>query len=131
MPAVVDGTTLERDQYLALSVLREEHLLRSASEAAFGSEYLIQIWNCGNIRNVGPAEVAPELEFCIAHNYGRVWSLVWCPSGCYDKERLGLLATACSDGTVRIFSIPNPSVLTKEKKYANYSFLLNSELMIF
>lgn len=114
MPAVVDGSTTERDQYLAVSVLHEEHLYRSASEAAFGSEYLIQIWNCGNIRNVCPAQVAPELEFCIAHNYGRVWSLVWCPSGCYDQERLGLLAAACSDGTVRIFSIPNPTTLTKE-----------------
>jgi hypothetical protein len=42
MPAVVDGSTTERDQYLAVSVLHEEHLYRSASEAAFGSEYLIQ-----------------------------------------------------------------------------------------
>lgn len=124
MPANVDGTTLERDQYLALSVLHEEHLHRSASEAAFGSEYLIQIWNCGNIHNGVPAQAAPELEFCIAHNYGRVWSLVWCPSGCYDEERLGLLAAACSDGTVRIFSIPNPTTLTKENRYIEVNFLL-------
>lgn len=124
MPAVVDGSTTERDQYLAVSVLHEEHLYRSASEAAFGSEYLIQIWNCGNIRNVCPAQVAPELEFCIAHNYGRVWSLVWCPSGCYEQERLGLLAAACSDGTVRIFSIPNPTTLTKENRYHKLVYLL-------
>lgn len=118
MPTAVDGNILlERDQYLALSVFHEEHKYRSASEATFESEYLIQIWNCRQLCNARSAQSMPELEMCIAHQYGRMWSLVWCPSGCYDKERLGLLAAACSDGTVRLFSIPNTSILEKEIKY--------------
>lgn len=113
MPAVLDGAAVDRDQYLALSIFHEEHRFRSASQAAFASENLIQIWNCGTLHNTVPPQVAPHLEICVAHNYGRIWSLVWCPSGCYDKERLGLLAAACSDGTIRIFSIPNTSLSTK------------------
>ena len=119
MPAIINGTTLERDQYLALSVFHEEHRLRSATGATFESDYLIQIWNCGKLNNAQPAQEIPELDLCIAHCYGRVWSLIWCPSGCYDSQRLGLLAAACSDATVRLFSIPNTSTLDKEIKYNN------------
>lgn len=116
MPPVIDATA-NRDHYLALSVFHEDHRFRSASQSTFSSEYIIQIWNCGPVRSTMRPQVAPHLEIGVAHNYGRIWSLVWCPSGCYDKERLGLLAAACSDGTIRIFSIPNPSSLTKDAKY--------------
>lgn len=120
MPPVVDeSSSFERDQYLALSTFHEEHRKRSASEAAFASEYLIQIWNCGKLRNLVPAETAPKLVIGIAHGYGRIWSLVWCPSGCYEYERLGLLAAACSDGTVRLFSVPNATTLSQEERYLN------------
>ena len=122
MPAISDGMILERDQYLALSVFHEEHRLRSASIATFESDYLIQIWNCGKLRNGDPSQEIPELELCIAHSYGRVWSLIWCPSGCYDSQRLGLLAAACSDGTVRLFSIPTTSTLDKQIKYCNFIY---------
>jgi len=63
----------------------------------------------------------PKLAVGIAHDYGAVWCMEWCPSGCYDTldvevpkcrlRRLGLLGAACSDGTVRIFSVCFPSEL--------------------
>jgi hypothetical protein len=63
----------------------------------------------------------PKLAMGIAHDYGAVWCMEWCPSGCYDTQdvevpncrlrRLGLLGAACSDGTVRIFSVCFPSEL--------------------
>lgn len=58
----------------------------------------------------------------IAHNYGAIWKLEWCPSGgvCeFEKQtlhgaekykRLGLLAVAASDGNVYIYSICLPKV---------------------
>lgn len=61
----------------------------------------------------------PKLALGIAHDYGAVWCMEWCPSGCYEPpdvgvpecrlRRLGLLGAACSDGTIRIFSICFPS----------------------
>ncbi|GFU52875.1 general transcription factor 3C polypeptide 2 [Trichonephila clavipes] len=45
----------------------------------------------------------------------------WCPRGCYDVSseteglpRLGLLALSCSDGSVRIYSIPQLNLMPKE-----------------
>lgn len=99
----------ERDQYIAVSTFREEHQFRSSMISSFASNYLIQIWNCGKLPTSEPTTTVPKLELCIAHEFGRVWSLKWCPSGCYDAERLGILAAACSDGTVRCFSVPHPS----------------------
>lgn len=59
----------------------------------------------------------PSLEFCLLHNHGMIWHMEWCPSGCYDEEdsnglrRMGLLAVACSDGNIIIYSIHFPDKL--------------------
>lgn len=54
----------------------------------------------------------PALLYSIACDFGPIWSLKFCPSGCYNSkdggdeyERLGLLAAAGSDGNVYIFSL--------------------------
>lgn len=69
------------------------------------------------------SESDPELSYAITHDGGTVWSLEWCPSGCYQHEdfpilngennfnRLGLLAAGCSDGCVRIYSLIFPDDL--------------------
>lgn len=65
---------------------------------------------------------SPKLALGIAHNYGTVWSMAWCPSGAYDMgtklsqnnksyRRMGLLAAACSSGNVYVFSVPFPDEL--------------------
>ena len=101
----------ERDQYLAVSVFKDEHSDRSPSQCPFESKYAVQIWNCGKLCNSIAAPTPPVLELLLAHSYGRIWSLTWCPSGCYDNSRLGALAAACSDGSVRLFSVPHPQSL--------------------
>ena len=118
-PTPVETSTnrVELDQYLAVSAFNEEDRLKSATHSSFSSKYVIQIWNCGKLRNQESPTVLPTLELCIAHGFGRMWSLVWCPSGCYNDPRLGLLAAACSDGSVRLFSIPNPSALQLKERY--------------
>ena len=109
---MVDVKVEERDQYLAVSVFKDEDMYRSPSQCPFESKYAVQIWNCGKLRNSIAAHTAPSLELLLAHSFGRVWSLAWCPSGCYDESRLGVLAAACSDGSVRVFSVPHPHVLS-------------------
>lgn len=66
----------------------------------------------------------PFMEMSICHQYGPVNDMAWCPYGCWEKPevedssdilpRLGLLAAACSDSNVRIYSIPHPHILPKE-----------------
>lgn len=70
----------------------------------------------------------PVLSYAITHNSGTVWCLEWCPSGCYQDmgldnckaeentlRRMGLLAAACSNGCVNIYSLPFEDGLKFEK----------------
>jgi hypothetical protein len=53
----------------------------------------------------GGGEV-PVLRFSLGHQYGCVRRLEWCPSLGNQEGRMGLLAAACGDGTVRVWAIP-------------------------
>lgn len=84
---------------------------------------IIQFWDCGNLSSQSLYQ-RPRLALALAHDYGTVWSLAWCPSGAYDLvnkvpgggkstlRRMGLLAAACSSGNVEVFSVPFPDQLT-------------------
>ncbi|KAI4465697.1 rna polymerase iii transcription initiation factor complex subunit [Holotrichia oblita] len=102
------------NQILAVSVLPDpdkEYLLIDN----YREKGLIQFWNYGVLHNKTILTTAPKLEFCIAHNYGVIWCMEWCPSGCYDStevedslKKLGLLAVACSDSQVYIYTVLRP-----------------------
>lgn len=62
---------------------------------------------------VSSPDCSPQLGLALAHDFGFVADLRWCPSGCWEAEdepcnenpglrRLGLVALACGDGAVRI-----------------------------
>jgi len=61
-------------------------------------------------------DVSPSLVMLIAHEYGPVWDLSWCPRGSPTNAapangafpRLGLLAAVFGDGNLRIFAVPHP-----------------------
>ncbi|KAG0297838.1 hypothetical protein BGZ98_000415, partial [Dissophora globulifera] len=83
---------------------------------------MIQLWsmNCRTNRE-GELQGEPKahLDMCILHHYGAVLDMKWCPTGCFmeagseagDISRLGILAAAFTDGTIRIFSVPDPRSL--------------------
>ncbi|XP_063529630.1 uncharacterized protein LOC134740906, partial [Cydia strobilella] len=80
-------------------------------------ENLIQIWCFNKFRGL------PEIVLGVAHDFGTVWSMDWCPSGARDAltaenapSRLGLLAVACSSGSVYIFAVPYPSTVVKNNQ---------------
>nr|CAD7575306.1 unnamed protein product [Timema californicum] len=92
-------------QFLAVSCHRSMDELHKAG-SSYSDKGLIQIWDFGHLDNLRKCSMAPELVLGLAHEFGAIWQLEWCPSGCYDVEtpedrlrRLGLLAAACSDGT--------------------------------
>jgi hypothetical protein len=67
----------------------------------------LQIWSAGYLSNSTNQPGVPQLLCGLGHKWGIIRQLAWCPSGCYDPEtgKLGLLAAACADGTVRIIPI--------------------------
>ena len=100
--------------YFALSTQEEVDEkgvnLKSGQEEECGKG-LIQIWKYDK------ATRRTELVLAITHEFGRNWGLKWVPSGGYAEkegenlERIGLLAGAFSDGSVRIFSVPKPEAV--------------------
>ncbi|XP_018314494.1 general transcription factor 3C polypeptide 2 isoform X2 [Mycetomoellerius zeteki] len=94
---------------------------------------IIQIWDVGPLNHqVNSKNRSPVLAYAIAHNSGTIWCLEWCPSGCYQDvdldnykadeskiRRMGLLAAACSDGCINIYSLPFADELKFEKTENN------------
>ncbi|KAF9355002.1 hypothetical protein BGX26_007090 [Mortierella sp. AD094] len=86
---------------------------------------VIQLWsmNCKSDENGQlQGEAKSYLAICILHSYGAVLDLKWCPTGCFmpagsapgDLTRLGILSASFTDGTIRIFSIPDPVSLQSQ-----------------
>lgn len=112
------------DQILAISCLRE-HNINFPTDETFTSSEMIQFWNFGPLKNREKTWEEPKLEFCLAHDHGNVWCMEWCPSGCFNEyyendvpenrsnhlARIGLLALACSDGSLPIYTISSEYLL--------------------
>ncbi|XP_033229922.1 uncharacterized protein LOC117181408 isoform X2 [Belonocnema kinseyi] len=118
-------------QYLAVSTHPTMESEYSVGQAYSGKNVL-QIWNLGSLHQQTSVLFVPELSYAVAHNGGTVWCMEWCPSGCYQDQRIvkfekepnkakrmGLLAAACSDGFVHIYSLPFPEELTISPKEKN------------
>lgn len=64
----------------------------------------------------------PEMVLGIAHNGGEISDLSWVPADLYSEgtkeylPRLGILGAACQDGNVRVWSICDPSGLSKKNE---------------
>ncbi|KAJ8969702.1 hypothetical protein NQ314_001633 [Rhamnusium bicolor] len=102
-----------------------KQILAVAAASDFDTKYLvnenyndscvIQLWNFGILKNKQNI-TEPKLMCCLAVDFGPVWHMEWCPSGCLDStednecenkmSRMGLLAVAGSDSVVYIYSIP-------------------------
>lgn len=49
----------------------------------------------------------PCMSYGLAHDFGAVWDMAWCPSGAYEpKNKIGLLALSTSCGDCPIFAMP-------------------------
>lgn len=66
-----------------------------------------------------------------------IWHMEWCPSGCYDEEdsnglrRMGLLAVACSDGNIVIYSIHFPGELQKRYNLLQIMLIYNVMFILY
>ncbi|GFS63715.1 general transcription factor 3C polypeptide 2 [Trichonephila clavipes] len=107
------------NQYIAVAsshTLYNRHSYTNTK--SFGG--FIQFWNLGCLHENLVLKQVPSMELAIYHTHGLITQMKWCPKGCYDAasktddlSRLGLLALSCSDGSVRIYSIPHPNLMPK------------------
>ncbi|XP_059478009.1 uncharacterized protein LOC132198171 [Neocloeon triangulifer] len=97
-----------KEQLLAISCHRSMDS-KLGFQGILPQKSLIQIWSLGQLSNTTQAPGAPSLFCVLGHEWGAVRQLEWCPSGCWDAEngKLGLLAAACADSTIRIIPIIN------------------------
>ncbi|KAI9279899.1 hypothetical protein BC943DRAFT_355036 [Umbelopsis sp. AD052] len=116
-------------QYLAVAgypgTTEEHHNVGEIQEAG-SVENCIQIWRM-DLRLVESQEnpvAAPTLDLCIAHDLGIIRALQWCPLGTYQEPlegqtftpRLGIMAVAFGDGSIRLISVPHPDGLRMKDK---------------
>ncbi|XP_078665593.1 uncharacterized protein LOC144907992 isoform X1 [Branchiostoma floridae x Branchiostoma belcheri] len=112
-------------QYAAISCHRSMDA-RHEYDKVYSEPGMIQLWCLGDLESSSSATDVPYLSLGLAHEFGAVWDMKWCPSGAWDPPeenpllqqdhpavlaRLGLLAVASSDGRVRIMSVPHPEAL--------------------
>ncbi|XP_042552587.1 general transcription factor 3C polypeptide 2 isoform X1 [Dipodomys spectabilis] len=86
---------------------------------------LLQLWGLGTLQQESCPDNRAHFVYGIACDNGCIWDLKFCPSGAWELPetsrkaphlpRLGLLALACSDGKVLLFSLPHPEALLAQQ----------------
>eukprot|EP00887_Chlorella_sp_A99_P006678 scaffold3.g6678.t1 len=81
----------------------------------------IQLWEVWHPHQPAALVCRPRLALALVHDGGLAWHCRWCPrAGLADSlgadggavlPRLGLLAVALGDGTLRVWAVPQPRVL--------------------
>ncbi|XP_063849782.1 uncharacterized protein LOC135094008 isoform X3 [Scylla paramamosain] len=117
-PECPPGSLASNMQHLALATLSSPDMKHQICHS-YSHRGLIQLWGCPGPATREPP--TPRFLLGLGHQHGTVWSLAWCPSGSEEAAppglgesplpRLGLLAAACSDGTVQVYAVPRPEVL--------------------
>lgn len=65
-------------------------------------EYTFLLFSCDSICDV------PYMSYGLAHEFGAVWDMEWCPFGAYEpNKKIGLLALSTSTGDCPIFAMPH------------------------
>ena len=91
----------------------------------------IQIWNFGTLGETGKIGKTPSIEFYIEQDHGFVWDLKWMPKSYKERVRLGILACACSDGCILLFSVPHPSQIQTLQSDSNGKMVIKLEPEIY
>ncbi|XP_012583025.1 PREDICTED: general transcription factor 3C polypeptide 2 isoform X3 [Condylura cristata] len=86
---------------------------------------LLQLWDLGTLQPESCPGTRAHFVYGIACDHGCIWDLKFCPSGAWELPstprkapllpRLGLLALACSNGKVLLFSLPHPDALLAQQ----------------
>ncbi|KAK9768436.1 hypothetical protein K7432_000915 [Basidiobolus ranarum] len=133
----------EENQFLAIAGYKgttdEHHII---GEREINTTGYIEIWNLGVISNdiINESNFRPWVDICFLHSNGCVWDLKWCPYGAYDSSeewsgeddipKIGIIAACFGDGTMKIFSVPNPAILRKKLESEGHSYPSNKTIFL-
>ncbi|KAE9535993.1 hypothetical protein AGLY_007894 [Aphis glycines] len=95
-------------QYLAISCHPKPDLEHKEMDS-YKYPSLVQLWEFDSLNNVNYQSVSctPHMSYGIAHEFGAVWDMAWCPSGAYEPpEKIGLMALSTSCGDCPVFAMP-------------------------
>ena len=98
-------------QYLALATHNSLESTKYNEDCVEAKNGIIQFWKLDTqTTNAEKIVDKPDYIKGIIHDFGKIWCLDWCPSGCFKPgTTIGLLAASCSDGTVRLLDVKFPS----------------------
>ncbi|XP_060869788.1 uncharacterized protein LOC132944454 isoform X2 [Metopolophium dirhodum] len=95
-------------QYLAVSCHPKPDLEHKEMNI-YQYSSLVQLWRFDSLTNIidESAFCTPHMSYGLAHDYGAVWDMAWCPSGAYEPpQKIGLLALSTSCGDCPVFAMP-------------------------
>ncbi|XP_050546484.1 uncharacterized protein LOC126908455 isoform X2 [Daktulosphaira vitifoliae] len=107
-------------QYLAVSCHPNPDLIHKEI-GCYKYPSLLQLWIFDSLHNIihDSKDSMPHMSYGIAHEFGAVWDMAWCPSGAYEQDKkIGLLALSTSCGDCPIFTMPH--VISDLEKYTIY-----------
>ncbi|KAM9496467.1 general transcription factor 3C polypeptide 2 isoform 1-T2 [Clarias gariepinus] len=86
---------------------------------------LLQLWDLGKLQTSRPLS-SPCLAYALAIDDGCIWNMKWCPAGAWElpttvrkaphMPRLGLIATAFSNGNIAVYTLPHPEQLKAQNQ---------------
>lgn len=95
-------------QYLAIACHPKPDLEHKEMDV-YQYPSLVQLWRFDSLTNIISESVShtPHMSYGLAHDYGAVWDMAWCPSGAYEPpQKIGLLALSTSCGDCPVFAMP-------------------------
>ncbi|XP_065747193.1 general transcription factor 3C polypeptide 2 isoform X4 [Phocoena phocoena] len=108
-----------------LSELEAAHYLPQEEKSPLFSVQREGLPEDGTLYRINSPGNRAHFVYGIACDHGCIWDLKFCPSGAWELPgtprkapllpRLGLLALACSDGKVLLFSLPHPEALLAQQ----------------
>ncbi|GFR83191.1 general transcription factor 3C polypeptide 2, partial [Elysia marginata] len=134
------------DQVVAVAV--DSLDIPTDSNKAVAGRGVVQFWSLRDVKQEDSLTSnadqcsAPDVSLwcCLAHDAGRVRSLAWCPENLSEQNqnkrldsclpRLGILALACSNGTVQVFSVPQLDSLLAAHSEQSSSFSSSSMVLM-
>ncbi len=111
-------------QYLAIATTPQKYVPLAPPAPNAPGPSVIQIWGFG----INQSVTAPRMVLGITHNHGRPWDIKWLPNyigwqppSAAAPSRLGVMAVAFVDGSVKLIAVPHPPQSTDNSTAATTS----------
>ncbi|KAF6023938.1 GTF3C2 [Bugula neritina] len=134
-PLPSSSKDLFNDEFFAV-VLDSEGAEANSTQPSSCPPSSLSIWKVQNL-NESKKKIKMDLSMNLIHSYGRINQMRWAYDGGFipspqgQMGRLGLLALACSDGSVHVASVPVMAPNKLSSGVADYSLVQSLNLSVY